>query len=96
MLVEKLSFYDFLEEFKKYGREDSFSYAGKKALFEYLNELEEPIELNIISICRDFREFQSLEEFHNDYGCYVDCIDDISYYTNVIDIDGTSFIIQDF
>ena len=30
MLVKKVYFNDFLEEFKKHGREDQFSYKGKK------------------------------------------------------------------
>lgn len=103
MLVKKVSFNDFLEEFKEYGREDNFSYQGKKALFEYLNELEEdlgePMELDIIAICCDFTEYESLEEFNDDYGYTIDDIDsinDIYDYTIVIPIDDESFIIQDF
>lgn len=104
MLIKKVSFNDFVEEFKKYGREDSFSYEGKKALFNYLNELgedlEEPIELDIIGLCCDFTEYESLEEFNDDYSYTIsndtDSIDDISYYTIVIKIDDESFIIQDF
>lgn len=101
MLVKKVYFNDFLEEFKKYGREDNFSYEGKKALFEYLNELSEdigePIELDIIAICCDFTEYDSLEEFNNDYDIEdIEDIDDINDYTTLIKIDNESFIIQDF
>lgn len=104
MLVKKVYFNDFLEEFEKYGRENQFSYEGKKALFDYLNELSddigEPIELDVIGICCDFTEYSSLEEFADAYGYTVgydvDSIDDIDYYTTVIKIDDESFIIQDF
>lgn len=104
MLVKKVSFNDFLEEFRRYGRDDNFSYEGKKALFNYLNELGEdigkPIELDIIGICCDFTEYACLEEFNNDYsysvGYDVDSIDDIQDYTTVIKIDEDRFIIQDF
>ena len=103
MLIKKVYFNDFLEEFKKYDREDQFSYEGKKALFNYLNELGEdlgePIELDIIGLCCDFTEYNSLEEFNDAYGYSVDevnSIDDISYYTTVISIDDESFIIQNF
>lgn len=100
MLVKTVSFNDFLEEFEKYGRGEQFSYEGKKALFEYLNEFSddigEPIELDIIGICCDFTEYGCLEEFNDDYGYELNSIDDINYYTTVISIDGESFIIQDF
>ena len=83
---------------------EQFTYEGKKALFNYLNELGEdigkPIELDIIAICCDFTEYESLEEFNDDYSYTIsndtDSIDDISYYTIVIKIDDESFIIQDF
>ena len=103
MLVKKVSFNDFLEEFRRYGREDQFSYEGKKALFNYLEELSEDMgesmELDIIGICCDFTEYDSIEEFNDDYGYSignVNSIEDIEYYTIVIPINGKSFIIQDF
>ena len=100
MLVKRVYFNDFIEEFKKHGRGSSFSYEGKKALFDYLNELGEEIgesiELDIIAICCDFKEFKSLKDFNNYYNYNVDSIDDIYYYTIVIPIDNESFIIQDF
>jgi hypothetical protein len=104
MLVKNVSFNDFLEEFRNYGREDQFSYEGKKALFDFLEELSEdmgePIELDIIGICCDFTEYGSLEEFINDYsytiGKDINNIEDIQYYTTLIPINDKSFIIQDF
>ena len=104
MLVKRISFYDFLDEFKKYRRDDQFSHEGKKALFDYLNEvgedLGEPIELDVIALCCEFTEYNSLKEFNDDYsyiiGDDIDSIDDITYYTTVIPINEEAFIIQDF
>ena len=103
MLIKKVTFYDFVEEFKKHGREDQFSYAGKKALYDYLNELSEDIgesiELDVISLCCEFTEYENLKEFNDDYGYSIDEIDsieDIEQYTTVIKINEDSFIIQDF
>lgn len=100
MLVKTLSFYDFLNEFKEYGRETNFSYEGKKALYDYLNELSEnlgePIELDIIGICCEFTEYENLEEFNNNYGYDIESLEELEYYTTVIQIDDESFIIQDF
>jgi len=103
MLVKIVSFYDFLKEFEKHDRADSFSYKAKKALYEYLNQLSddigEPIELDIIGICGEFTEYESLEQFNHDYSYSIDeinSIDEIEYYTTVIKIDDEQFIIQDF
>lgn len=104
MLVKTVSFNDFLEEFEKHGRENQFSYEGKKALFNYLNELAEdigePIELDVIAICCDFTEYSDLKEFNDNYsysiGYDIDSIEDINDYTIVIPIDEKSFIIQAF
>ena len=104
MLVKKVSFFDFVEEFRRYGREGQFSYEGLKALFEYLEELAEdlgsPIELDVVGICCDFTEYSCLEEFIDDYsysiGDDINSLDDIQDYTTVIKIDDNRFIIQDF
>ena len=89
MLVKKVSFNDFLEEFRRYEREDQFSYEGKKALYDYLNDLSEdlgePIELDVIGICCDFTEYENIEQFNNEYsysiGKDIDDIEDIQDYT---------------
>ena len=101
MLVKQVSFYDFLEEFEKYGREEAFSYEAKKALYEYLNQISEDlgeqIELDVISLCCEFTEYDSIEKFIKDYSIdEVKSIDDIEYYTVVIRIDKKSFIIKNF
>lgn len=104
MLIKRVSFNDFLQEFEKHGRKDQFSYEAKKALYEYLNQISDdlgkPLKLDVIALCCEFTEYESLQEFNNDYsyslGHDVDCIDDIYNYTTVIQIDKNSFIIQDF
>jgi len=102
MIVKEVSFNDFLEAFKKHRRENQFSYEGKKALFDYLEELSEDlgdIKLDVIGICCDFTEYDNLEQFNDDYGYSigdVKSIEDIEYYTTVIPINDESFIIQNF
>ena len=104
MIIKRVDFSDFLEEFKKCGREEQFTYKAKKALYEYLNQISEdlgePIELDVISLCCQFTEYSSLQEFNNDYvysiGYDLDSIEEINDYTMVIQIDEKSFIIQDF
>jgi len=69
-------------------------------LFEYFEMLEdsvsEPIELDVIAICCEYAEYDSLAEFQEDYGSEYESIDDIERETEVIRIDDDSFIIAQF
>lgn len=91
---------EFVKEFDEYNRSENFSVEGREALFDYLEQLEEDmdseIELDIIALCCEYSEYESLEEFNNDYGKECETIDEISDYTQVINIDDTRFIIQAF
>ena len=67
-----INFNDFLEEWNRWeDRKDQFSYQGKRSLFEYLEYYEEDtgeqIELDIVALCCEFTEYDSLEEFHKNY-----------------------------
>jgi hypothetical protein len=92
--------YDFTEAFRQ-TRPENFSYAGQKALFDYLEEYEadtgEEIELDVITLCCDYSEYADLEEFRKDYGGDYETIEDVEEQTTVIRIEGgEGFIIQDF
>jgi hypothetical protein len=54
------------------------------------------IELDVIALCCDFTEYENLEEFNKEYGKECETIDEISDYTQVINIDDEKFIIQSF
>ena len=90
---------------------DSFSYEGKKALFEYFTELEEDtsfeMELDPIAIHCEYTEYKDFTEFGDDYKDYVyehkiKGIEDIHEHTQVIEFTSSevsrikSFIIQQF
>lgn len=91
---------EFVQEFDAYNRSNNFSVEGRRALFDYLKQYEEEIgeemELDVIAICCDYTEYESLEEFNNDYGKECETIDEVADYTQVINIDDERFIIQSF
>jgi len=64
--------YDFVRAFDSMDRSENFTRAGREALFEYLEELEEgtdtETELDVIAICCDYSEYSSIEEFIKGYG----------------------------
>ena len=87
----------FVSMFDEWNRSENFSIAGRRALFDWFNQFEEEIELDIIAICCDFREYEDMEEFRADYGDGYPTLEDVENETSVIPIPGgESFIIQVF
>ena len=80
---------------------DSFSYEGLEALYNYLEQysedLGEDLEMDVVAFSCDYSEYNSLQEFQENYGEEYKTIDDIEEQTTVIKLkDNTSFIIQQF
>ena len=98
-MVKTINQWEFVDEFKRI-RPDNFSRLGLLELFDYLEEIEsdqmQPMELDVIAICCEYSEYESLEEFQNDYGSEYESIDGIERETEVIRIDDESFIIAQF
>ena len=97
-MKQSVNMYDFEREFKRFER-NNFSYDGLKALFGYLEEYEEgtgeEIELDVIALCCEYMEYDSLNEYNNDYDTKYSEIDAIQDDTTLIKIDGgDGFIIQ--
>ncbi len=70
MIIEELTEGDFIKRFDDYNRGDNFSIAGRRALFEYFDELsteEDPFKLDVIAICCDFNEYKDIKSYLNDY-----------------------------
>ena len=100
-MINTINKYEFSDAFHKMGRGDQFSYEGLIALFDYLEMLEddigEPIELDVISLCCEYSEYDNLKEFQNDYGDEYESLDDIENDTTLIKIeDEEGFIIRQF
>ncbi len=103
-MIQTINQYQFEQAFKNMGRDNQFSYEGKKALFEYLEQYEEetgtPVELDVIALCCEYTEYKSLAEFQKDYSDKYESIEDIEDETTVIrmgEIDGQeAFIIAQF
>ena len=103
-MYQEVSFGDFVDAFNDYGRGDSFTYKAKKALFQYLEEYEEStdseIELDVIALCVEYTEYESLEDIANKYPDMQDKDEEemmewLQDRTQVVEFDG-GIIIQDF
>ena len=99
-MKQSVNMYAFERAFKNFER-DNFSYDGLKALFEYLEDYEEDtgeeVELDVIALCCEYMEYDSLKEYNDDYGTKYSEIDAIQDDTTLIKIDGgNGFIIQQY
>ena len=98
-MKKTINLWDFQDAFYNMNRQDQFSYEGQKALYEFLTELEEENgieeELDVIALCCEFTEFESIEELKNDYND-IESMDDLENRTIIIMIDDESFIIQNY
>ena len=70
-LIKEVSFFDFEREFKDFDRMENFSYYGKKALYELLEEPEEIFELDVIALCCEWNE-DTIENIINNFGIDLD------------------------
>ena len=98
-MFQQIDEYDFVKAFEEI-RPNNFSRTGLFALYDYFEQLEEdignPIELDVIAICCEYSEYESLEEFQEDYGDDYESIEDIELETTVIPVDDDGFIILQF
>tara|TARA_R100001530_G_scaffold2717_1_gene4412 strand:- start:43959 stop:44297 length:339 start_codon:yes stop_codon:yes gene_type:complete len=109
-MKEEISKFQFIDRFQDMGRENQFSYEGKGALYDYLESYEEEtnsvIELDIISLCCEYSEYENIKEYLKEHNSDIerDDYDDEDDYnkavfeeiqndTTLIMIDDESFII---
>ena len=108
-MIEHVNEYTFRERFMGSDTyKHNFSFEGLHALFEYIEALEddcdEVIEFDMVALCCEFSEYDSLEDFNADYAgtpgnnCWkYETLDDIREETVVIEIPNTErFITGEF
>ena len=96
-MKQSANFSEFCDGFRDMGRNEQFTYEGKRALFDYLEDYEEStgeeIELDVIALCCEYTEYASLKDLQEDY-TDIESMEDLEDKTTVIMIDGEeSFII---
>lgn len=98
-MKQTINFTDFRDAFEAV-RPSNFTYEGLQALFEWLEDYEndtgEELELDVIGLCCDFTEYNSLGDFQLDYGDQYATLDDIQDKTTVIEVGNGGFIVAGF
>ena len=91
-MKKTVSFYDFVDAFRDYDREHQFSRKGLSALWDYLEECEKDmgyeLELDVIGLCCEFSEYESLEDCNEDRGSEYKSLDELADHTTVIEFEG--------
>jgi hypothetical protein len=97
-MIQNVNFSMFCDSFRG-SYKNNFSYEGKRALFDYLEEYEnstgEKIELDPIALCCDYSEYESLGDCLKEYDNITDRAD-LENHTQVIDLENGGVIIQQF
>jgi hypothetical protein len=87
-MKQTINKYDFHRAFEAIGRSNEFSYEGRQALFEYLEQLEDDtgteMELDVIALCCDYSE-DTVKNILKEYS--LESVDDLRHQTIVIDVD---------
>lgn len=65
-MKQSINFSQFCDAFRDMGRKDNFSYDGLRALFDYIEDLDDQCEtdteLDVIALCCEFSEYDSASE----------------------------------
>jgi hypothetical protein len=92
-MKQEINYEQFSDAFTMAGRNDNFSIAGRRALFDYLEQLEEDlgedIELDVIALCCDFTE-SSIEDALANYS--LETLEELQDNTQVIEVDDETII----
>lgn len=73
-----------LDEFRKFGRENNFSYEGMGLLYDFLDSLGEDIELDVVALCCDYAE-DTAEDIAHNYGLETEGMDEGEILDAVLD-----------
>jgi len=91
----------FRQAFEDMGRREQFSYEALQVLFDYYDE-DEDIELDVIALCCDWTEYDSLKEIQEAYSNVLlefddqdEFIEELQSFTQVLKVDD-SYVVRNF
>lgn len=87
-MIKTISFYDFQDAFNESDSyKNHFTYDAQKALFDYIENVEQetetPIELDIVGLACDYSEYPDLTTLQKEYD-NIESFDDLEQHTTVI------------
>ena len=83
-MIKQITFSAFCDAFRDMGRDENFSYAGKRALFDYLEEVAPDMELDVIAICCEYYE-SDMDSIISDYSIDVSEAEDDDEKSDIVE-----------
>lgn len=91
-MIQQITFSDFCDAFNKMGRSEQFSYAAKRALYDYYEENYcNAYNLDVVGLCCDWEE-GAIEYVLDNYN--VSTIEELEEDTVVLWIDENTILYQ--
>jgi hypothetical protein len=84
-MYQTVNFSAFVDAFRAQGREDQFSYAAKRMLFDHLEEVDPDHELDVIALCCAYSE-DDQDDVRFNYSLEGDVLDWLQDNTIVIGV----------
>lgn len=82
-MFQSVTFSAFCDSFRSLDRQDQFTYAGKRILFDYIEELEAStgtaLELDVVALCCDYVE-STFDEVRQSYSLENMSDEDVAEY----------------
>ncbi len=103
-MIKTVSFSDFVDSFSDTYK-NNFTYAGKRALYDYLEQYEEDtgekVELDTVTLCCEYNEHENALECAKEYHGFTGTTEEeartfLEDNTQVIDVEGGGVIILAF
>lgn len=63
MIYKEIDVYDFIKEFKDFGRDNQYTEEALEALYEYYDNIGDDVEMDVIAIICDWAEYDAKEAF---------------------------------
>jgi hypothetical protein len=92
-MIQRIGFCQFCDASRDSGRNTQFTYEAKRALFDYLEDIGEEIELDVIALCCEWYE-ETLEDVLHDYG--LESVEELEENTTVIEVPNGNILYQAF
>lgn len=84
-MYQTVNFSAFVDAFRAQGREDQFSYAAKRMLFDHLEEVDPDHELDVIALCCAYAE-DDQDDVRRAYAIEGDVLDWLQENTIVVGV----------
>ena len=69
-MKQQVNFSQFIDAFRDYGRHDQFTYQAKRALFDWIEEMDDDCgtesELDVVALCCEFSEIEEDDKEYQD------------------------------